>query len=253
MLISAEISSAQDSLYKVDVQELQYDTNSVRTPVTLDKETVENYKNDPDFNYEPPEESDNWWTDFKSWISDVWNGFWNWVGNLWNSFWQWLLGDTQNTPFWSIVIQVLPYLILAILIAFVVWLFFKLNPGARLLYSKEKPGVFFSEEEEIIKTRDIKKLIDRALRNKNYRLAVRYYYLFILKKLTDAALIEYEFDKTNSDYFAEITSEKLNTGFRKATNLYDYIWYGNFTVTESDFNKAQSTFQQLEQNIPSKQ
>ena len=129
-------------------------------------------------------------------------------------------------------------------------MFFKLNPGARLLKSKEEPANFFTEEEEIIKTKDIKKLIDKALRNQNYRLAVRYYYLLILKRLTEAELIDYEFDKTNSDYISEITSETINTGFKKATNLYDYIWYGNFTVTETDFNKAQQTFKHLETTIP---
>ncbi|HBY68162.1 MAG TPA: DUF4129 domain-containing protein, partial [Flavobacteriaceae bacterium] len=85
--------------------------------------------------------------------------------------------------------------------------------------------------EEIIRSKNIRELIEKALQNKEYRLAVRYYYLLILKKLTDAELIDYEFDKTNTDYIAEITSDTVILPFKKATNLYDYIWYGNFTVT----------------------
>jgi|TARA_R110002020_G_scaffold199778_1_gene401410 hypothetical protein len=264
-LFAAEISLAQDtlpvveetvvndSIAKSEQPPVTYDTNSEQQPLSFNKETIEAYQADDDFNYHPKEEADNWWTQFLDWLSRVWNGFWNWVGNVWRSFWSTILGDAEGSTLWSFVINVLPYIILAILIAFVIWLFFKLNPGSKLLQSKAKPAVFFSEEEEIIKSRDIEKLIQKALQNKNYRLAVRYYYLLILKRLTDAELIAYEFDKTNSDYFAEITAADLNIGFRKATNLYDYIWYGNFTVTEADFSKAQNTFNQLEKRIPKTQ
>lgn len=241
---------AQDSIPAIEETVIQYDSTSQKTPLSLDKETLEEYKNDSDFNYKPTQEADNWWTQLLDWISNVWSKFWRWVGNIWRSFWNLFIDDAENSTLWAFVINVLPYLILLTLIAFVVWLFFKLNPGAKLLHSKTKPDIFFSEDEEIIRTRDIKKLIEKALDKKQYRLAVRYYYLLILKELTEAELIDYEFDKTNSDYFTEITSEAINTGFRKATVLYDYIWYGNFTVTEEDFRKAQRTFNALEKSIP---
>ncbi len=241
---------AQDSIFSSEKKIVQYDTNSEKTPLSLNKDTIEAYKNNPDFNYQPPEETDNWWKQFTSWIGDLISRFFRWLGNVWSSFWEWVLPNGQGSPLWSFVIHVLPYLILALLVGFIVWLFFKLNPGAKLMKSKAKPDVFFTEDEEIIKTRDIQKLINKAVRKQHYRLAVRYYYLLILKRLTNAELIEYEFDKTNSDYFGEVTSEKLNSGFRKATNIYEYIWYGNFTVTETDFNKAQSIFTNLEHSIP---
>ena len=245
-----QVALSQDSILSSEEKIVKYDTNSQKTPLSLNKDKVEDYKNNPDFNYQPPEETDNWWKQFTSWIGDLITRFFNWLGNVWRSFWEWVLPDSQGSTLWGFVIHVLPYIILAVLVGFIVWLFFKLNPGAKLMKSKAKPDVFFTEEEEIIKTRDIQKLIDKAVRKQNYRLAVRYYYLLILKRLTDAELIEYEFDKTNSDYFAEVTSEKLNPGFRKATNIYEYIWYGNFTVTEADFNKAQSIFTNLERSIP---
>jgi hypothetical protein len=80
-------------------------------------------------------------------------------------------------------------------------------------------------------------------------LAVRYYYLLLLKNLTDVNLIEYEFDKTNNDYLKEITSKAINQNFEKATLLYDYIWYGNFSVSENDFYKAQQVFKNIDLQI----
>lgn len=250
VFLTAEISSAQDSIPYAEKKLVQYDTNSQKTPLSLNKNSLEDYKKDPEFNYKAPQETDNWWKQFTNWLGEILTKFFIWLANVWRSFWDWILPNAEGSNLWSFVIHVLPYLILAMLVAFIVWLFFKLNPGAKLMKSKVKPAVFFTEEEEIIKTRDIQKLIDKALRKQNYRLAVRYYYLLILKRLTDAELIDYEFDKTNSDYFAEVSSEELNLGFRKATNIYDYIWYGNFTVTETDFNTAQSIFNNLERSIP---
>jgi Domain of unknown function (DUF4129) len=246
----SEVLTIEDTLIDSEEKRIQYDSISQQAPLSLNQDTVEAYKNNPDFNYKPIEETDNWWKQFTNWVGEIIASIFKWLGNLWRSFWQWLLPNSQGSALWSFVIHVLPYLILTLLIGFIIWLFYKLNPGAKMMQSKEKPDVFFTEEEEIIKTGDIQKLIDKALKNKNYRLAVRYHYLLILKRLTDAEVITYEFDKTNSDYFSEVTSEELNQGFRKATNLYDYIWYGNFTVTETDFHKAQSIFRNLERNIP---
>ncbi|WP_206074007.1 DUF4129 domain-containing protein [Marixanthomonas spongiae] len=218
---------------------VRYDSHSNVSPLQVNEKTIEGFKNDPAFDYSENDAEENWWQQFK-----------NWLWNLWSSFWNWLLGDLQNNSLIAFIIKILPYLIIGGIVAFIVWLFFKLNPGANFLKSKEKPAVFYSEEEEIIRSKNIRELIEKALHNKQYRLAVRYYYLLILKKLTDAELIEYEFDKTNTDYIAEITTDTLTLPFKKATNLYDYIWYGNFAVTETDYQKAQRTFQKLEQQIP---
>ncbi|CAM3378404.1 DUF4129 domain-containing protein [Aequorivita lipolytica] len=230
---------AQDTIAEQPKKEIKYDQSENLNPPVFSKETIAEYKKDSAFDYTEKPVEENWWSQFT-----------NWVWELWLKFWHWLLGDFEAGGFISFLVHVLPYVFVLGIIVFVVWLFYKLNPGATFFKSKEKPGVFFSEEEEIIKSKNIKKLIEKALASKEYRLAVRYYYLLILKKLTDAELINYEFDKTNSEYFAEITSEKINSGFRKVTTLYDYIWYGSFAVTETDFKKAEHTFNALENQIP---
>lgn len=230
---------AQDSLSTSIDPIVVYDTNTDVEPLDLNENTIEDLKNDDDFNYVELEESET-----------IFERFMSWLGSLWNRFWRWILGDVEATGFLAFLIKLLPYLIITGIVIFVIWLFYKLNPGARFLKSKEKPEVFFSEEEEIIKSRNIQELIQKALEDKNYRLAVRYYYLLVLKKLTHAEIIAYEFDKTNSEYVNEISSEEISGQFSKVTTLYDYIWYGSFTVTESDFSKAQKSFNTLVQQIP---
>lgn len=231
---------AQDSLEVARQEIVRYDTDSEVSPMEFSEDRIESLKKDEAFDYteiEPDE--DNWWEKFKRWLSD-----------LWYRFWDWLLPDYAGSPFWSFIVSALPYLIIAGIIVFIIWLFYRLNPGAKILKSQEAPDVFFTEEEEIIKTKDIQKLIQKALENQDYRLAVRYSYLLILKRLSNAHIIEYEFDKTNSDYIAEITSENINQQFKKVTTLYDYIWYGSFSVTQADYQIAQNTFNRLETQIP---
>jgi len=230
---------AQDSIAIPLEKEVLYDRDGEINNLGFDQKKIESYKNNPDFDYSEKEIEDNAWLKFKRWL-----------GRIWSGFWEWLLGDYQGNSFLVFLVKIIPYLIVFGLFVFVVWLFFKLNIGAKLLKSKPKPEVFYTNEEEIIKSKHIPELIEKAILEKDFRLAVRYYYLLLLKKLAENKMITYEFDKTNSDYIKEITQETICSYFIKATTMYDYIWYGNFTVSESDFKKAQQIFNTLEQQIP---
>lgn len=231
---------AQDSLVspaQLSPLEIQFDSVP-RTPLSLSTNLLENFRNDNKFNYDEIEETSNWWTDFKNWLS-----------RIWYEFWDWLVGDYDPNGFLGFIIGVLPYLIIAGVIIFMIWLFYRLNPGAKLLKSPEDPQLFFTEEEEIIKSKNIQSLIDKAIQGGNYRLAVRYYYLMMLQSLSEKEIITYQFDKTNTDYFKEISEERIHKNFKKVTNVYDYIWYGNFNVTQENFSKAQERFTELSAQI----
>lgn len=227
----------QDSI-SIQKKDVRYDRDGKVNPIKFNTTEIELYKKDSAFDYTEKVIEENGWTNFTKWVKNVWNRFWRWV-----------FGDYEDNGIIDFFVGILPYLIIAGLIIFVAWLFYKLNPGARLLKSKEAPEMFFTEEEEIIKSKDIQALINKALEKKDFRLAVRYYYLLLLKNLTDVNLIEYEFDKTNNDYLKEITLKDINQNFEKATLLYDYIWYGNFSVSENDFYKAQQVFKNIDLQI----
>ncbi|MCW5519793.1 DUF4129 domain-containing protein [Aureitalea sp. L0-47] len=232
-------SVSQDSLQETIKPVVVYDSEEDVEPMELDEGIIDEFKVDDDFDYTELEASESWFEQFIRWL-----------GELWDSFWRWLLGDYEAVGILAFLIKILPYIIIAGIVFFVIWLFYKLNPGARLLKSKEAPEVFYTEEEEIIKSRNISDLIQKALEAKNYRLAIRYYYLLVLKKLSKAEIIHYEFDKTNREYVSEIDSEEISKRFSNVTNIYDYIWYGNFDVSESDFSIAQHSFNTLVNQIP---
>jgi hypothetical protein len=126
---------------------------------------------------------------------------------------------------------------------------FFLNVNARAIsYAKKNQATMaMSEEEHIIKNENIQKLIQEALANNNYRLAVRYYYLFILQIMTEKELIDWQIQKTNEDYLKELKQERLQHPFKDITRLYDYIWYGEFPMDHEKYQKAESSFSTLKQ------
>lgn len=220
-------------------QSIIFDQDSTLVPLKFDEKILDDYSKDPHFDYSDKETEENWWTQFKTWLF-----------NSWNQFWRWLFGDYESNSFLVFLLKALPYLIIFGILAFIIWLFYRLNPGARLFKSKIHPEVFYSNEEKIIKSDNIDKLIEDALTNQDLRLAIRFYYLKSIKQLNESEFIEYQFDKTNADYIDEIKNYQLKSIFQKLTYLYEYIWYGNFVVSNYDFSKAQALFIELNNLIP---
>ncbi len=99
--------------------------------------------------------------------------------------------------------------------------------------------------EEHIEKINLDKLISDALKEKNYRLAIRYMYLKTLQDLSLKKIIEYHFEKTNIDYYREIADVTLKQNFNKVSYLYDYIWYGKFELDKDGYLKAKESFDVL--------
>ncbi|MFD0860853.1 hypothetical protein ACFQ1M_01425 [Sungkyunkwania multivorans] len=98
---------------------------------------------------------------------------------------------------------------------------------------------------ENIHTTDIDSLIVQAEKSGDYRLATRYLYLSVLKRLAFKKLIEFEEEKTNSDYLLELEGHQMNPLFRKTSYLYNYIWYGEFSVDDLQYAKVKRNFGNL--------
>jgi disulfide oxidoreductase YuzD len=126
------------------------------------------------------------------------------------------------------------------------------NSNSIVTASKNTPIVSITDEEELIKTKDISKFIEKAIQQKNYRLAVRYYYIHILKQLEQQQFISWEQQKTNDDYSNEISEETIQSSFIKLTRLYDFVWYGNFAINEIEFAKIETDFIEINHLIHKK-
>ncbi|HLV93305.1 MAG TPA: hypothetical protein VKX34_09300 [Aequorivita sp.] len=123
------------------------------------------------------------------------------------------------------------------------------NQAASFFSRKSKSVAPINIQEDHIQNIDLDAYITKALQEENYRLAIRYMYLKSLKLLSQNNLIEWNHEKTNSDYYNEIENGELKSSFNKISYWYDHIWYGEFTLDKSGFENAEKDFNQLNQNL----
>ncbi len=92
---------------------------------------------------------------------------------------------------------------------------------------------------------DLEKFIREAVANKEYALAVRLYYLAIIKELSLSKMIRWKRDKTNRNYLSEIRSTNLFTPFREVTRIFEHVWYGEEKLDEQEYLEIKPKFEQL--------
>ncbi len=205
--------------------------------VVIPEKKLERYRKDKDFDYVEKVDEETIYSKFIKWISKK-------IYSLLEKFFKWLFGVKKGMKILKLFIKSLPYIAVLIFIYFI----YRFLLGAELIrtgqnkHLKEPKVINFNNDDEIIKEADLDSLIRDAVNEKDYRLAIRYYYLKALKKLIDNGLIEWHPDKTNRDYVNELKQKDLKSIFKHLTFIYDYIWYGKFIPTEEDFRVFKDDF-----------
>jgi len=214
-------------LHQTDQDSLQIDQSNIRP---RNFEDIESKYKGPEFIYERSQENSGWWTRFKQWLSD----FFRDLFKLKNK------GQAANAT--DIAIKIAGVILFLLVIYFI----FKavINKEGTWVFGKssDKSIIPVSDIETNIHATNFKSLIAEAESKLNYRLAIRYYYLWLLKQLANQELISYDVEKTNSDYQNEISSKNIQEEFAYTSYLYNYIWYGEFDVDQRQFNKAKQAF-----------
>ena len=149
-------------------------------------------------------------------------------------------------------LKVLELIIYVVLIVFGIYLVTKLlmGKGSGGMFGKKDTSLSsFNIREEAIEAIDFDQLIAQAMVQKDYRLVVRYQFLKVLQELSNASLISWHFEKTNSDYYHEIENPALKEDVRKVSYLYDHVWYGAFDLDEAHYNSAQHRFDEIKQHL----
>ncbi len=176
--------------------------------------------------------------------------------NLLVRFIDWVFKGLKNTfginipPNILIIIEYFIYVLMGIL---ALYLLIKFLVGENLSSVFTKKAVTIVDidlSEEHIENIALEALIKNALKEKNHRLAVRYHYLRTLKTLSQKNIIEWQYEKTNSDYQKEIEIPNLKSLFKEVSYLYDYIWYGEQPIDEIKYEAAQARFAALTNLLP---
>lgn len=144
---------------------------------------------------------------------------------------------------WSSIFKVLFFVIV---IGLLVFLTLKLVGGNPFLMNRriEKENINYSikEVEADIHKSDLEGFARHALDQQDYKLAIRLYYLQIIKLLSQNKLIKWKRDKTNKAYVREMKGSDYFKEFRSITRLFERVWYGDVDLQQSEFEKVRPQF-----------
>lgn len=89
---------------------------------------------------------------------------------------------------------------------------------------------------------DFPALLDLAIKQGNYRLAVRYTYLQTLVMLAVAGKIQLRDEKTNRQYLSELGNGETSKLFSALVYGFEFVWYGEFVPDEDQYLRLQEAF-----------
>ncbi|MDR1545104.1 MAG: DUF4129 domain-containing protein [Prevotellaceae bacterium] len=213
-------------------EKIRYDSEPLKTR-SLPQYPSQIYT-DRDFQYNETPQEPNIFERIGAWI-------WQKIADFLNRIFDWdLKADTvTGRKILWITVSVLLAVLLAIGIYFAVKKFGKsLGRGDKMLISVD-------EVERNLAEIDINRLIETAVKQGNYRLAVRFCYLKTLKMLSEKQTIEYQYQKTNREYIYELKDEALKAKFSEISAIFDYCWYGGYEVGEADFLEMKQKIEKI--------
>ena len=232
-LAIAKTDSISKTIFKES--DIMVDTSTVKKR-SFSSDLKEKY-NDKEFVYEEELKEKTGWTRFTEWLS-------YWLRKIFS-----FGSDNASMSVVEIIVKILAVGV----VLFVIYLIVKaiMNDEGQWIFgrSSDKKVIHYDEIEKNLQLVDFEKLIREALRSGENRLAIRYHYLWLLKKMAAREIIEWDVEKTNSDYLYEIKNVKLKEDFAYLSYLYNNIWYGEFDLEEETSEKAIKAFQKTIQTL----
>jgi hypothetical protein len=216
---NANSKEVSDSLYSEDDSMMQEDEAPV-IHTKFDQQQWKKITKEINFNEEETKPPD---TVFKKWNLSM------------RSF----SGIAAKVIFFMLVITVLILVLL------------KLFSGNTVNNNKIKPATVFNidELEENLQDTDLYLLLEKALTGRSFRLAIRIYYLIIIKELSLKQLIVWKKNKTNNEYIRELNNTPFYDEFRLITIAFERIWYGDSEIQEKDYDKLIPMFKKMVDKI----
>lgn len=189
---------------------------------------VDSLKRDDDFAYA---NDDSYLNKEKTEVSDSgsWDAFYAFFGN-------------NN-------VRAVAYILLALFFIFVIYRIIIKNNLFLFYSSKKVRAAADDEEEEGIRDENIDDKINKAVKERDYRSAIRYYYIKGLQLLNNRGLIRYHAQATNHEYVYQLSQTPVAGDFSFLTQVYDFVWYGEFAVNDEQFARLQSDFKKFYQAV----
>ncbi len=156
------------------------------------------------------------------------------------SFLQDLILETTSNRSYQVIL-----LIIVIIIIIILYKKYA-GDGINLLFRRKKAIVIpeFQMGDDIREV-DFDKLIENSLNVSDFNSALRFQYLKLLKQLAAKEMIAWRAEKTNYDYYYELSNSELRLDFLNLSNAFNYTEYGNYLISSEDYKKLSLRFNSL--------
>ena len=190
---------------------------------------LEQLKADPSLHYQPVPTGISWWQRLKLWLT----------GLLRDLLYTATTTDWTRLLILGLFIIILVYVVLRLLHIDALHVFYRNQPVATTLTHTEN-----------IHAINFNTLLQEALKQQNYRLAIRLRFLEALKLLADKGLINWQAGKTTHEYLTELPATSLREGLQSINYYYEYTWYGNFSASQELYSRVNAIFGNIAENLP---
>ncbi|MBC7488042.1 MAG: hypothetical protein H7282_14975 [Cytophagaceae bacterium] len=144
-----------------------------------------------------------------------------------------------NFPSFSFNSEVTKYILFAVVIAALGYLLYRLIGSAifasNTTIKKTKATFEILHNDEQMMQNDLHSLLKEALRQKDYKTAIRILFIQSLQDLQQLEWIEWKKEKTNRDYLNELAGKEIFLSFGSMVLLYEKAWYSESVATQEDF------------------
>lgn len=155
-----------------------------------------------------------------------------------------------SVPWDNEFLRVIAYVLVIALILFIVYYFVKDIRLSDKIRPTGLPINDLSAPVENIEHIDVTSQLQKTLAEGNFKLAVRMYFLDLLKKLNETGRIVWKKDKTNRDYLGEVYAKAFYFDeVRKLTLAYEQVWYGDHALPHESYQRLFSDFESMVQKI----
>ncbi|OPC52596.1 DUF4129 domain-containing protein [Elizabethkingia miricola] len=239
-IVSAEVLEKnikdKDQLKTDSLLKKGYATENAVYPGTFDAKFKEKYRGS-DFDYSLNKPKESLWQKFKKWLGELLS--------------DWLQSNSLQGA--NDALYILLRIVAIVLLGFALYLIVKfvLSRNGNWVFSKKSKKLNPEDRTitENIHELDIPSLIKNYEEKKEYRSAIRYQFLYLLKLMTDKNMLEWDPEKTNRDYIRMLNGNALQSDFQKLSFVFENVWYGERSITENEYAVFRKQYQQTQQKI----
>lgn len=200
--------------------EVQDDTlYHLRVP---DAAFLEDFRGDPVFDYRERAEQSTFWEQLSAWMTK----------HLFRSSSR----TMNNVIVWA----------LEVLAVFaVLFLLYRLIRNGINSPFRKRVKAFAPEELTLEICRDevgYRELLEHAVKEADYVLAVRLHFLYLLHLLDERKMVRWDIHKTNLSYYYEIRDDAVRKEFGNLSRIFDYVCYGEFPIDQELYREVEKQF-----------